>query len=493
MHPTRRLWGAIALVAVLAILAVVAARPLLLAGSGLVGAWVLVRQHQFTRALEGTIDDLQVDQSVSRSGVRTEETVPITLTATLASPSSLGLEIDGGVPTGAAATSRLSVSLDPGESSGEETIDVSWPIAGRHRFGEPTVTASNGFVRETLSAGTAPTVTVEPRGPRTIHVGEGGDEIPTAYGDHDGGRRGAGLEPAELREYQPGDTANRIDWKATARLSTPHVREYEAETDRKTLLVVDHRRSLATGRPDETALDYLREVALTVTASARRLGDPVGLVTVGDDGITSRVGLSTTPATYDRVRRRLLDLEPTADTESGDSASSDDVGRSYPGPSPLRTRRRTTAADARTALATLDGDDAFAATLRPFYAARGGYRDRIESEPLYRAVEATHGRETGSVWTVIATDDSRPAELRETVSLARSAGDAVLVLLAPAVLYEPDGLADLERAYDRYVEFEQLRRELARLDRVTALEVGPADRLSAVLSASRPRARGGRT
>jgi len=51
------------------------------------------------------------------------------------------------------------------------------------------------------------------------------------------------------------------------------------------------------------------------------------------------------------------------------------------------------------------------------------------------------------------------------------------------VLYEPGGLADLERAYDRYLAFEEFRRELAKLDGVTALEVGPADRLSAVLEA----------
>ncbi|RZV10921.1 hypothetical protein BDK88_2132 [Natrinema hispanicum] len=85
----------------------------------------------------------------------------------------------------------------------------------------------------------------------------------------------------------------------------------------------------------------------------------------------------------------------------------------------------------------------------------------------------------GSIWTVICTDDSRPAELRETVSLARQGGNEVLVLLAPSVLYEPGGLADIEQAYDRYVEFEEFRRELARIDNVTALEVGPTDRLSA--------------
>ncbi|WP_255681357.1 hypothetical protein [Natrinema sp. SYSU A 869] len=59
------------------------------------------------------------------------------------------------------------------------------------------------------------------------------------------------------------------------------------------------------------------------------------------------------------------------------------------------------------------------------------------------------------------------------------------VLLAPSVLYEPGGLADVEQAYDRYIEFEEFRRELSRMDNVRALEVGPADRLATVLEAGR--------
>ena len=37
-------------------------------------------------------------------------------------------------------------------------------------------------------------------------------------------------------------------------------------------------------------------------------------------------------------------------------------------------------------------------------------------------------------------------------------------------------------SYESYVDFEEFRRELSRLPRVTAFEVGPSDRLEAVLS-----------
>ncbi|NUB91472.1 DUF58 domain-containing protein [Haloterrigena sp. SYSU A121-1] len=489
MKPTRRLWAVASLAAFLAGVAVVTARPLLLGGAGLVGSWIVARQYRFYRTLEETVDALAVEQSAARAGVRTGETVPVTLSARLAAPSPLAVAIEGGLPTAAAADDSLSLSLDPTTSATTRTVDVTWPTAGHHRFDEPTVTATDGFLRETVSLGTAPTVTVEPRGPRTIHVGEGGDRITMAYGEHEAGRLGSGIEPAELREYMPGDTADRIDWKATARLATPHVREYEAETDRRTLLVVDHRASLATGRPDETELDYLREVALATAASAHRLGDPVGLRTVGDEGITFRLDPTTTPVAYDRIRRRLLDLEPTTDPSAAGGIGRKSRRRRTP---PLRSSGFT-AADARAKRIGLgDDDDRFAATLRPFYAAREGYRERIESDPLYGAVRRAHSGNTEGLWTILFTDDSRPSELRETVKLARGNGNSVLVLLAPTVLYEPDGLADVEDAYDRYVEFEDLRRDLARMSRVTALEVGPQDRLSTVLSDGRARPRGER-
>ncbi|WP_343124138.1 DUF58 domain-containing protein [Natrialba sp. SSL1] len=310
----------------------------------------------------------------------------------------------------------------------------------------------------------------------------------TAYGEHDGGRHGSGIEPAELREYIPGDTMDRIDWKATARLSSPHVREYEAETDRRTLLLIDQRRDLMTGEPGETKLEYLREVALAIMGSARRLGDPVGLLGVGDAGITTHIEPTTTPVTYNRIKHELLTLEPT--TGEQDPTTTQPHSSSLHSPERRHSSVKNTTADARMKLEAITAsgvDGTFASTLRPFYAARKSYQTRIESEPLYGAVRTAIQQRNSQQLTIICTDDSNPGELREAVTAARKNGNTVMVLLAPTVLYESGGLADIERAYDRYVEFEAFRRDLAQLNRVTALEVGPKDRLSSVLSARRPR------
>lgn len=482
MELTRRLWAIAGLAVGLAAFAVVLDRPLALAGTVLIGAWIVSRQYLFLRATTTLAEELSVTQSPAQTGLRTGETTPTTLTVTLDSPSKLACTVSGGIPTTANRLQPLELSLDPGQTTASMTVDVRWPVAGRHSFGRATLTVADGLFRERIPVGSTPTVTVEPRGPRNVHVGEGGQRIATAYGEHSGARFGSGIEPAKLREYVPGDTADRIDWKATARLSTPYVREYEAETDRKTLLVVDHRQSLAHGLAGETKLDYLREVALAVAHSADTLGDPLGLITVGDEGITERITPSTRSDRYATIRETMLDVGPTE--------GFGDEPRPSVSTGPVHPRQRTTntLADVRRALAALEGEESeFAGALRPFYADRQIYLDRIDTDPLYNAVRATLAREQGPVFTVLCTDDSFPTELLETVKLASRGGRTVLVLLTPTVLYEDGGLADIERAYDRYLEFEELRRRLARLNGVTALEVGPHERISTILAAGRDR------
>ncbi len=482
MHPMRWGWTVAALAVVLAVLAVVFARPVVLGGAVLVGAWLLTQQYRFLRDLERTASTLSVVQSPAQTTVHTETEIPVTLTATRETETALTLEITAGLPVGARTAKPISVTLDPGSERTDRTRTVAWPVAGHHAFDAATVTATDGLFRETITMGPAPTMTVEPPTPRTLHVGKGGERVAASYGTHGTERSGTGIELDKLREYVPGDTGNQIAWKATARYDTPYVREYEAETDRRTLLVVDHRAALSTGTRAETKLDSLREVALSIAGTARRLNDPLGLVTVGDAGITGRTGLALPAVTYGAIRRQLLDLEPTATSDAPATAVSHDGSLSQ-----IHERSSNSAApaDAQQSFSDLEkGDDAFSRTLRPFYADRQVYRDRVSEDPLYDAVRTGTTNAQGRLWTVICTDDSRPAELRETVSFARRRGN-VMVLLAPTVLYEPGGLADIERAYDRYVSFEEFRRELSAFDNVTALEVGPADRLAAILDAGR--------
>jgi uncharacterized protein (DUF58 family) len=51
------------------------------------------------------------------------------------------------------------------------------------------------------------------------------------HGDYRTLFRGAGLDLADLREYQYHDDVRHIDWNVTARLQTPYVREYNEERE----------------------------------------------------------------------------------------------------------------------------------------------------------------------------------------------------------------------------------------------------------------------
>ena len=63
--------------------------------------------------------------------------------------------------------------------------------------------------------------------------------------------------------------------------------------------------------------------------------------------------------------------------------------------------------------------------------------------------------------------------------------------MTPEVLFERAELADIETAYDRYLDFEEFRQELEQHSAVAAYEVGPSERIETVL-ASRGRQDAGR-
>jgi Uncharacterized conserved protein (some members contain a von Willebrand factor type A (vWA) domain) len=476
MQVTRRYWAIAGTGLLLAVLAVVFARPLLLVGAVSLGAWLLGRQYLFVRALSRTAETITVEQMPGQDRVVAGNETPVTLSATLAQPSPLAIDIEIGLPVSATGTDvdERSAHIAPGDERADTVVSATWTVAGSYEFPTPTLTLgdADGLFTERLSRGSTPSIVVEPRGPRNVHVGEGGEQLMGAYGQRQSGRRDAGLDPGELREYVPGDTADRIDWNATARLNEPHVREYEVETNRTTALLVDHRAAMGDGPTGETKLDYARQVALTFIGSVDEFDDPLGYYAVGSGGISDR--LPPRAGQYSAIKRRLRDLEPTA----GDTTT---------------TTELTNPVTLRHTAGQLTGQSAFETTLGPYFESTATYVERIEGDPLFETARTSLAQLSGTVWTVIFTDDTHRAELRETVKLARRGDGHVLVFLTPTALFEPGGLADLEDAYERYRQFESFRHDLARLRRVSAFEVGPRDRLDAVLSSGSQRTRSSTT
>lgn len=384
---------------------------------------------------------------------------------------------------------------DPGaRESAIATTTLEWPVVGTYRVGPARVTArdTQDLFVASFDADDSVDVSVRPRVPDTAHLGRGSDAT-TAYGAHSTGKHGPGVEPAELRPYQSGDDVSRIDWNATARLRAAYVAESEAETDRRTVVLFDHRATSGVGPARVTPCALLCHAALAVVESAREYGDPVGCYAVGDGGVTTALQPRATPGQYEAIVDHLRGLEPTRGPVrtrtvwSGGSTGAPPVptgayapATQTPGGDPARATR---------AAGRLAGDSSrFAATLQPLLADAEPYVHRVADDPLFAAARTYLGRLQGSCWTVICSDGARPGELRETVKLARRGRDRVLVILAPRALYRRDRGEDPGTRRRRHRASREFQRGLAAMERVEVRELAPDDAVETVLATGGGRA-----
>ncbi|MBR4832951.1 MAG: DUF58 domain-containing protein [Thermoguttaceae bacterium] len=93
--------------------------------------------------------------------------------------------------------------------------------------------------------------------------------------------RGQGLEFAETREYVPGDDVRAIDWNVTARAGKPFVKTFCEERERSILIALDVSASTLFGSK-ASRLETAVEIAATLTFSALKSNDKIGLLTFAD-------------------------------------------------------------------------------------------------------------------------------------------------------------------------------------------------------------------
>lgn len=472
MEPTRRAYGVAALGGGLALLAVLLRRPLLLIGVAGLGAWLLGTQWAFIRAVTHTTDHLAVDLTLPRNHVTVDDSITVVATVSGEVPSSVLLTVEVATPVAVAGPAAADRTLERTATTANDDISftLTATTVGRHQFPQPRVTLEDtaGLFQTTIEIGDTPELTVEPRQADDVHVGEGGEQL-GAFGSFRVEQYGEGLDPAHVREYVPGDPADRIDWNATARLDEPHVLDFEVDTDRRTMLVVDHRPSVGEGETGARKLDYLRQVALAFLRVAHQQNQAIGLLAVGDAGITTRIQPSTGEQHYTRLRDALLTLE-TVDSDTPDSHAKDDPQNRRP-------------AEASHIASTLQADDSrFGQALYPFFADAEPYVQRLEDQPLYHTVRTEITSMQGTTVTMLLTDDTHPSELREALDAGTLRENRVAAFLTPSALFEPDTLTDLSQAYERYTDFEAFRADLASRPQVEAYEVAPESRVEAVLT-----------
>lgn len=105
-------------------------------------------------------------------------------------------------------------------------------------------------------------------------------------GLHHSRSRGAGLEFAQYRAYEPGDELRQIDWKLYGRSDRFFVREAERESPLTVWIVLDATASMAQRDGNRgTRFDAARGLAACVAELALRQGDRFGLMVLHGEGV----------------------------------------------------------------------------------------------------------------------------------------------------------------------------------------------------------------
>lgn len=116
--------------------------------------------------------------------------------------------------------------------------------------------------------------------------------------------RGAGLDFADLREYQSHDDVRHIDWNVTARTGTPHVRVFTEDREMAAWFVMDLSASVDFGSGQRRKRDVANEFAVSLARVLTGHGNRVGaLLYGGGDGVSMSKMLPTGSG-----RRHVLQL-----------------------------------------------------------------------------------------------------------------------------------------------------------------------------------------
>jgi uncharacterized protein (DUF58 family) len=156
------------------------------------------------------------------------------------------------------------------------------------------------------------------------------------YGDYHTLFRGVGLDLADLREYQPHDDVRHIDWNVTARLHTPHVREFHEDREITAWFLLDVSPSIDFGSEEVKKHGLLSEFVAVLARLLTRNGNRVGALF-----FDSRLQPPISPGTGRRQVLHILNRLNRAGTgkEGDDGAGMTDLGAFLKGAGHLIKRR----------------------------------------------------------------------------------------------------------------------------------------------------------
>jgi uncharacterized protein (DUF58 family) len=144
-------------------------------------------------------------------------------------------------------------------------------------------------------------------------------------GDYRTLMRGAGLDLADLREYQHHDDVRHIDWNVTARTGIPHVRVFTEDREMAAWFLLDLSPSVDFGSGEQRKRNVSADFVTVLARMLTRHGNRVGAMLYGsgvDTVIPTRVGrrhvlhllhsMQARPANQEAGQTKLRDLLDSA-------------------------------------------------------------------------------------------------------------------------------------------------------------------------------------
>lgn len=180
-------------------------------------------------------------------------------------------------------TARCATALRPGdETTFSYVVDVTW---GVHGFGPITVVARDAFGAREF------TTTVATETPTEISYKGGRAELPVpSPGGRHVGRHvtpdgGTGIEFHGIREYQPGDSPGRIDWRSLALTGEMSTIEFSEERAATVTLCLDARPSVRCSADENQphAVASGVRTAQVLLPTLLDWNDAVGLAAIGPE------------------------------------------------------------------------------------------------------------------------------------------------------------------------------------------------------------------
>lgn len=125
--------------------------------------------------------------------------------------------------------------------------------------------------------------------------------------------KGRGMSFHGVRKYVYGDDVRNIDWNVTSRYNEPHIKEFEEERELTFILLVDISLSNYFGSNETLKRDLINEVAATISFSALKNNDKVGIIFFSEK-VEKYIPPKKGRAHIMTILRELIHLEPSRNT-----------------------------------------------------------------------------------------------------------------------------------------------------------------------------------